>query len=172
MAEIRSCKVSSIHNLHDFSLDLAAFYDQPAHADWQLEPPRSRAARIEIQHAVPRLLLRNVTVARDDHAECCSLRLQIKLRQIVEHVDTEAADLDHLGLMQPARPRAFVDVPANRCDGRNLRQFVENLRSTDIAGVNDVLRNAQRLERLRTKQPVGIGDDADENDISKLFWRF
>jgi hypothetical protein len=74
--------------------------------------------------------------------------------------------------MQPACPRAVVDVPANRCDGRNLRQFVENFRSTDIAGVNDVLRNAQRLERLRTKQPVGIGDDADENDISKLFWRF
>lgn len=41
--------------------------------------------------------------------------------------------------------------------------------SADVTGVNEVLGSTQSLECLGTKQPVRVGNDADEDGISQSF---
>jgi len=109
----------------------------------------------------------------DHDSEPGRLRFQIKLRQIVQDIDRNATDLDHVSLRQPARPRSFVDVAADYVDRCNRHEFVEDLGRTNIARVNDVLRSMQRCESFRTKQSVRVRDDADEDgslqNLSRMF---
>lgn len=85
-----------------------------------------------------------MAVSRNDNPESSSLRLQIKLCQIVQNVDRNAGDLDDFGLGQLSSPRTVVDVAANGRDGSNLREGVEDLGCADIAGMKDVLRPSER----------------------------
>src|SRR3954454_9620938 len=78
---------SSVRNLNDLSTNPIPVQHQPADRNRQLEPPRPRAARIEIEHAIPHLLLRNMAVPKDDRIESRSMRLQIESRQIVQDID-------------------------------------------------------------------------------------
>ena len=130
---------SSIGNLDDLCLHVFTFNDQFSHADGQLEPSRARAARIQIEHAVACLLLRNVTVSGDDNSETRRFGLQIQLPQIVEHIHRSSSDFNDLNFRQFARPRAFVDVAAHGGERSDLQQSVENLRIAYITGMNDVI---------------------------------
>ena len=114
-----------------------------------------------------RLLLRNMAVSRDHNSESGSFRFQIELRQIVQHINGNAAELDNLSFRQLPCPRPSIDIAANRRHGRNRRELLKNLRRANVSCVNDVLGPAQRLQRLRTKQPVRVGDDADQNGRSQ-----
>ena len=87
----------------------------------------------------------------------------------MQDVNRHAAEFDNFGLGEPPGPAAFVDVAANGSEGCNCCQFFENFGIADIPGVNDVVRAAQRSDRFRTKQPVRVGDDADENGSPQLF---
>ena len=50
---------------HEFAAHAAGFYNEFANAHRQFESPRARAAGIEIEHSVARLLLGNVAVSAD-----------------------------------------------------------------------------------------------------------
>ena len=154
---------SSICNPDDFCAKISAVHRKPADRHRQFEAPRACAAGIEIQHAISRLLLRNVAVAGDHDSESRHLRLQIELRQIVQHEDGNAAEFDDFRLRQSARPHVFVDVAADRAHRRNGCQVLKNLGRADVSRVNNVLRALQSGERFRAKQSVSIGDDADED---------
>ena len=45
----------------------------------KLEPPRTRAARIEVKHAIAHLLLRHMAVPGNDNLESRGFRLQIEV---------------------------------------------------------------------------------------------
>jgi len=107
-------------------------------------------------------------VAGDHYFESDGCRLQIKLLQIVQHIDQNATDLDSFGLRQSTRPRGLVDIAANRGNGRDARKFVKNLGRTNVPCVNDVFRPTQSLQRFQPKQSVGIGNDADQNGSSQF----
>jgi hypothetical protein len=77
-------------------------------------------------------------VARDYDLKSRRLRLQIELRQIMQHVDGSAGDLDDFRLRQSARPRILIDVPANSGDRRDASKFLKNLQRTNVAGMNDL----------------------------------
>ena len=47
--------------------------------------------------------------------------------------------------------------------GRDLRQAWDDVRASDVAGMNDVLDTGERLYRLGAQQAVGVGDDADQH---------
>lgn len=102
-------------------------------------------------------------MAADHHREAGGFWFKVQLREIVKHVDGNALELEHLCFRQFARPRAFVDIAANRSDRGNFGKFLENLWPTDVSGMNDVIRTAQGSERCRAQQAVGVGDDADQN---------
>ena len=40
-------------------------------------------------------------------------------------------------------------------------ELVENGRADDVAGMEDVVAAAQEIERLRSQQPVRVGNQAD-----------
>jgi len=107
-------------------------------------------------------------MAGNYNAEAGSLRLQIELRQIVQHVDRNSADLDHLGLRQLTGPRPRVDISADGGEGREVRQFRQNLRCANVSRVNNVCGAAQGLDPFRTQQAVGVGDDADQDGRSQF----
>jgi len=128
--------------LDDFSLNVLTVDRDPPHAHRQLEPVRTRAPRIQIKHAAARLLLRNVAVAGDHYTESRSLRLQIKLRQIVEHINCDACKLNDFRLRQVARPGALVDIAADGRHWRDSRELLKNFRCANVARVNDVFGSA------------------------------
>ena len=109
-----------------------------------------------------------MTMPVDHDSEPSRLRFKIKLRQIVQDIDRNAADLDHFSLRQSACPRSFVDVSADYVDRCNRREFVEDFGRANIAGVNDLLGSTQRCESFRTKQAMRVRDDADEDGSSQF----
>jgi hypothetical protein len=101
-------------------------------------------------------------------AESGSLRFQIELRQIVQHVDRNSTNLDRLGLGQLTGPCPRVNISADGGEGREVRQFSQNLRCANVSRVNNVCGAAQGLDPFRTKQTVGVGDDADQDGSSQF----
>ena len=155
-------------NRHDLSTNASALNNQPSDTDRQLESPWSRAAGIEIEDAVARLLLRNMTVPGYYNFETSCFGLQIELGQIMQDVDRNTRELDRFSLGQPARPRPFVDVPADGCDRRNCREFVEDFRSAYVSSVDDVLGSTECVDRFGTKQAMRIRNDADDDGSSQF----
>ncbi len=107
-------------------------------------------------------------MAGDHRVESGCVGFQIELRQIVQHVDGNAAALDDVGRWQLAGPCGRIDIAADGGYGRDRRELLENLRRANVSRVNDVLRTAQRGESFRAKQAVGVGDDADDDGSSQF----
>lgn len=158
----------SIRDLDNLSADPSVFEHQLPNRDRQLEPPRPRAARIEIKNAISHLLPRDVAVPRDHGREAGSFRLQIQLPNIVQHINRDAADLENVSFGQCAGPGSFVDVAADCRELRNCPQLIENLGLANIPGVDDVVRAVQGLHRLGTKQAVRVGNDANDDRDSQV----
>ena len=71
--------------------------------------------------------------------ESRGFRLQIELRQVVQHINGKAADLDNFRLWQLARPCILVDVAANGGNWRDGCECGKDIGRADISRVNDVL---------------------------------
>lgn len=54
-------------------------------------------------------------------------RLEIESREIVQHVDGNASELDDLSFRQLARPCSLVDIAANSGHRRDGGEFLQNL---------------------------------------------
>lgn len=128
----------------------------------QFEAARAGAAGIEVKDAAARLLPGDMAMARDHDLDSGCLWFQIELREIVQHEDGNAGDLDEFGFGQFAGPRRLVDIAADGGNGRDGRELIEDFGSANVSGVNDALRSAQRLQCLRPKQAVSVRDDANE----------
>ena len=82
-------------------------------------------------------------MARDHDLESCGFRLQFELRQIVQHVDGNAGDLDDLIFRKFTSPRPIVDIAGDGSEGRKVCELFENFWRANVAGVDDVLRASQ-----------------------------
>jgi hypothetical protein len=158
----------SLWDRNDLPAHAPTLNNQPAQADRQLEPPRPRATRIEINYALTLLLLGYMTMSVNDNPESRRGRFQVKLRQVVKDVQGNTAELHSFSLRQLARPRCFVDIAANRRDRRNLPKLLENLRRPNVSRMNDLLRPAQSLQSSRSKPAMSVGNNPDQNADSPL----
>ncbi len=149
-------------------MDFLTFDHQFPDADRQPESLWAGAARIEIEHAGAYFLVGNVTVTINYSFESRSLRLQVQLGEVMQNVDRRAREFDYFVLGQPASPRRFIDVPANGSESCKCAESLQDFGITHIPRVNDVFRSAQCVQRFRTKQAVGVGDDADNDESSQL----
>jgi hypothetical protein len=129
----------------------------------QLKPPRSCAARVEVQHALFHFNFRLMTVAVDDCVDSCGFGLQIEPSQIMQHVDRDAADFDDFSLRKGSCPRFGVDVAANRSNRSNLRERVEYFRIADVPRMQDAIGSAQSFDSLTPQQAVCVRDDAEDH---------
>ena len=158
----------SAHDCDNLGVHCSAFGDQPADGHRQFEASRSGAAGIEIENAISCLLLRHMAVAGDHNPESGRRGFEIKLRKVVQHVNADAAEFDCLGLWNSFCPCFAVDIAADRGQRGNRCEFIENMRISDIPGVNDVLGTAQGLHSLGTKKAVRVGDDANQDGSFSL----
>ena len=62
----------------------------------------------------------------DYNGESRGFGLEIQLRQIVQYIDRNAAQLDHRGVRQFAAPPTFVDVAAHSRHRGNGKKFFED----------------------------------------------
>ncbi len=120
-----------------------------SHADGQTEPLRSGAAGIEIQDAIFQFLFGSMRVAADYGRESCSFRIEIKRVDVMNQVEVQAAKHDNLSLGKVPRPGLSIDVTTDGRDRRDLLECRNNLRVTNVAGVEDVVGSAQQRERFR-----------------------
>ena len=81
------------------------------------------APRIEIKHAIFRFLFGHVAVSVDYDGKSSRFRFQIKLLKIVQHVDRDAANFEHIREGNFVRPGLAIDVAANRSNRCNLGQL-------------------------------------------------
>ena len=86
----------------------------------------------------------------------------------MQNIDENAREFDRFRLGQSARPRPLVDVPADGCDRRNCREFVQDFGSAYVSSVNDVLGSTEPVDRFGTKQAMRIRNDADDDGISQF----
>lgn len=152
----------SLHQSNDLHLHLVLVDQHDAQRHRQLEPTRSRTSRIDEQRRTAAFDQRLMRMAGHDHVDTGKLLRNIGY--VVDEMNRCIADMKRQRFRQVVDPRARVVVAANRGDGRKFVECVEDSGIADIAGVNDVLGAAQRIERLRAHEVVGIGDDADADD--------
>ena len=86
--------------------------------------------------------------------------IQIQLVQIVQHVERDLPDLQHVGLGDVRRPALAIVVATDRGDGCDPAERLEDVRRADVARVHDALDAGQRGQRLRPHQAVRVGDHA------------
>jgi hypothetical protein len=103
-------------------------------------------------------------VTGHDDREARRDRIQVESRNVVEHVEMPAVDLDNLGFRQAGRPRFLVDVASFGKDRSESTESFDDLGISDVAGVDQEVTSSQDMESLRSNDPVGIRDDAD-NDL-------
>ena len=160
--------------VYEFAPNLSILYDQPSDTHGKLESSRPRAAGIEVEDSVLRLLLRHMTVAADHDRESSSLWFEVQLRKIMHNIDGYAANFENFRVMKLERLGVLVDIAAHSSQRCDSRKFSENLRCAHIPGVNDVLGSAQRPQRFGPQQTVGVRDDANQNGVRAfpLFTQF
>jgi hypothetical protein len=59
------------------------------------------------------------------------------------------------------RPGFTIHIAADRGDGRDFGQLIENLGITDVPGVDDAVGTFQRGQGFGAKQSVSVRDNAD-----------
>ncbi len=128
-----------------------------------MKSARACAARIEIQHAVFLFDLRLVVVTIHDNAETSRLGPQIQFVQIVQQVDRDTIDLDHLSLRQFPRPFLLVHISAHGSYGSDFMQLLQDFRIANIPGMQGDIRSPQRFDGFGPQQSVCVGDHADDH---------
>ena len=104
-----------------------------------------------------------MTVAVDDDSESSGFGFQIELAEIVQSVNSHATRFHDFSLRQRLRPRAGIDIAANRSYGCDSRESFKNVWISDIAGVEDAVSPSQRFEGFGPQQAMGVGDYAESH---------
>ena len=84
----------------------------------------------------------------------------------MQHEETMVAGCDKLGQRQRRSPASLVDIPADDMKGRNRAEPIDHLGFADVAGMDNHVGPAKRIERLRPQQAMRIRDDAD-NELAR-----
>ncbi len=69
---------------------------------------------------------------------------------VMQDVDRAPTEFYHPGLGITFRPVPRIDIPSDRDHGRNSAQLGNDLRPTDIAGVDDLRYSGEALHSLWT----------------------
>jgi hypothetical protein len=97
----------------------------------------------------------------DDGVEPCRVGIDIKGGDVVKDVDEGFADLKDGRFGEHPGPVAAIDVAADGRDRGDARQVLQDRGITDVAGVNDEVAAAQRLDGFGAKKPMGVRDQAN-----------
>jgi hypothetical protein len=156
----------------ELRLEPAGVYVDQEHRAGRRAPPLSGAAGIEDPDAAHALDLRDVGVSVDDGVGARKTSRQACLASgsragRVQHPDPHMLDLDDAALGQKAAQLRLVGIAVD-CDKRRAKrlQLLERRDARDIAGVEDEIRGAQKLEAAigqpaRAARQVRVGNNGD-----------
>jgi hypothetical protein len=84
--------------------------------------------------------------------------VHIQLREIVNDVNEDFADVEHVCLGEAGGPGTLVVVAAHGGNRSELSKLVNYVGVTDVASVNDEVATAKSVQRLGAEQSMGVGD--------------
>lgn len=122
---------------------------------------RRPALPIQIEHAADRLDLRHVRMAGDDDIDAERNGIDLQGLEIVHDEDGSVGKPHELGFGIFAGPVARVHVSSDRGDRRDPLKSSDDVGTSDIAAVNDVIHAGQTTFRFRPQQAVRVRDYAD-----------
>jgi hypothetical protein len=100
-------------------------------------------------------------VAGNDHVNSANCWIDLQFLKVVQDIEGPLAEPYHLSVGIAFRPVAGIDVSSDRSDRRNPTESGENVRVTNIAGVDDMRHPGEPLLSLRPQAPVGVRDDSN-----------
>jgi hypothetical protein len=102
-----------------------------------------------------------VGVAGNYGGEACGGRIEIEFCKVVKNVYSVIADLDNVECRKAASPRTVVVITADRADGCEGSERVQDGWIADVATMNDEVRVPERIECLGPNQTMSIRDKAN-----------
>jgi hypothetical protein len=138
-------------------------YDKFGNRDRQFESPWTRTTGIHENNAIAMLDGRFVRVAGNHDLDAGCNWIDVELGKIVNRIDENPAELDQFRVRQRVGPCAPVVVAAHRRDRCKAREFFDDHRFADIAGVDDEITPAQEVNRLWSEKVMRIRNQADTN---------
>src|SRR5207302_6638174 len=96
--------------------------------------------------------------------ESRSFGIEVKLLEVVQYIDGDVFHFEDLGSSELTRPVTLVHIAAHGGHRSNGAKLLKDFGRADVACVNNAIRSAQRLQRLRPQQAVCVGNDADAKD--------
>ena len=146
-----------------------AFYK--AESDGEGESAWAGTAGIEVKYVVGPGNFRLVRVAEDHGGNACGRGMQINIFAAMDDVEEFSSEFHGLGERQCAASTFVVDIAADRGDGSDGLQRVEDSVVTYIACVEDMGAAGERLQSFWTQQAVSVGDDSNSHieNLSQFF---
>ena len=100
-------------------------------------------------------------VAGNDYVNAASCWIDLQFLKVVQDIEGPLPELYHLSVGIMFRPVAGIDVSSDRSDRRNPTESDKNVRTTNIASVDDMRHSGKFLLSLRPQEPVGVRDDSN-----------
>jgi hypothetical protein len=134
---------------------------QSSQCDRQVETPWPGASGIQIEHPANSFDPRSMRVAGNDHVNSARRCIDLQFLKVVQDVEGPFAEPHHLSVGIVFRPVTGIDVSSNRSDRRNPTEPHEDVRATNIAGVDDMRHAGELSLSLGPQETVGVRDDSN-----------
>lgn len=95
-------------------------------------------------------------MSADYESKACRPRIQIERIDVVDDVEMQSRQLDHLSFRESLCPGLAINIPANGSNRRDPFECGNDFRRAYISGMNDVFRAMKRRDRLRPQESVSI----------------
>ena len=105
-------------------------------------------------------------VARNDHVNSANCWINPQFLKVVQDIERSLSELYRLSVRIMFRPVGGIDVPSDRSDRRNPTEFDKNIRTTNIASVDDMRHPRKPFLSLGPQEPVGVRDDSNSQHCS------
>lgn len=96
-----------------------------------------------------------------DHIDSGCDRIDPQRLQVMYDENGSRGEPNELGISIVVGPIALVDVSPYRRDRRYSPELRDDVRATDVAAMDNVIRAREKSHRLRPQETVCIGEDAD-----------
>ena len=135
------------------------------HGNRQAETPWSGRAGVKKKHASVFFDTRLVRVSADHDADTRRCQCELKIVDVVDHVQPNPVNGERCGWWQYLSPPATVHVAAYGHRWRDLAQFGEYLHLPNVTGMDDLRATAQGLHGFGPEQSVGVGNHPDQSPL-------
>lgn len=104
-------------------------------------------------------------MAEDDNAESGRRGIEIERRKIVKYISGDRVERHHGARRKHHRPRFVVDISAHRLYRSDAAEGIEDVRRSDVSGMDNQVDASQSVDGLGPQKTVSIRDYADAHAV-------